>query len=59
MFKSLQLSQLVKPLNARLIGADAEFSSLSSDSRKVASGQLFVALRGEFFDGHCFLSRLS
>ena len=56
MFKSLQLSQLVKPLNARLIGADAEFSSLSSDSRKVASGQLFVALRGEFFDGHSYLA---
>src|SRR5690554_1933030 len=56
MFKSLQLSQLVKPLNARLIGADVEFSALSSDSRKVTSGQLFVALRGEFFDGHSYLA---
>ncbi len=49
MFKALQLSQLLEPLNATLQGADAVFNALSTDSRKVSEGQLFVALRGEFF----------
>ena len=56
MFKPLQLSQLLEPLNATLQGVDAEFSALSTDSRKVSGGQLFVALRGEFFDGHTYLA---
>lgn len=56
MFKPLSLSQLIEPLNAQLVGADVEFSALSTDSRKVTRGQLFVALRGEFFDGHAYLA---
>lgn len=56
MFKALQLSQLVQPLQAQLIGDDVAFSALSTDSRKVTAGQLFVALRGEFFDGHSYLA---
>lgn len=56
MFKPLQLSQLLEPLEATLQGADLEFHALSTDSRKVSRGQLFVALRGEFFDGHLYLA---
>ena len=56
MFKPLQLSQLLEPLNATLHGVDTEFSTLSTDSRKVSGGQLFLALRGEFFDGHTYLA---
>lgn len=56
MFKSLQLSQLLQPLQAELVGADVQFSALNTDSRKVTHGQLFVALRGEFFDGHSYLA---
>jgi len=56
MFKPLQLSQLLEPLKATLQGADLEFHALSTDSRKVSRGQLFVALRGEFFDGHLYLA---
>lgn len=56
MFKPLRLSQLLEPLKATLQGDDVEFASLSTDSRKVSAGQLFVALRGEFFDGHAYLA---
>ena len=56
MFKALQLSQLLEPLNATLYGEDAVFSALITDSRKVSGGQLFVALRGEIFDGHAYLA---
>lgn len=55
MFKALQLSQLLAPLSATLQGSDVQFSALNTDSRKVSRGQLFLALRGEFFDGHDYL----
>ena len=35
--------------------ADAVFDGVSMDSRQVAAGNLFVALRGERFDAHDFL----
>ena len=31
------------------------FSGVSTDSRSIAAGELFVALRGEHFDGHQFV----
>ncbi len=34
---------------------DARFTGISTDSRKVATGELFIALTGETFDGHDFL----
>jgi len=34
----------------------ATVSSVSTDSRKIAPGDLFVALKGEKFDGHKFLA---
>jgi len=36
--------------------ADAAFDGVSTDSRQVAPGNLFVALRGERFDAHDFLN---
>ena len=33
----------------------ARFASVGTDSRALAPGQLFVALRGERFDGHDFV----
>jgi UDP-N-acetylmuramoyl-tripeptide--D-alanyl-D-alanine ligase len=36
-------------------GADVSFGAVSSDTRTLARGDLFVALRGERFDGHGFL----
>jgi UDP-N-acetylmuramoyl-tripeptide--D-alanyl-D-alanine ligase len=37
-----------------LIGTDAVFTNVGADSRKIVPGQLFVALKGEHFDGHDF-----
>lgn len=36
------------------IDAKAEVLSVTTDSRSIAQGSLFVALKGEFFDGHAF-----
>lgn len=41
---------------ARLIGDGATvITGVSTDTRTVAAGELFVALRGERFDGHAFV----
>jgi UDP-N-acetylmuramoyl-tripeptide--D-alanyl-D-alanine ligase len=37
--------------------ADAMFTGVSTDSRTIKPGDLFVALRGEKFDGHGFLAQ--
>jgi len=50
------LSTLCKAIGAQLIGADAEFGRVSTDSRTIAAGDFFVALQGENFDGHNYLS---
>ena len=50
----MMLSIVAKATQAKLIGADGEFTSVGTDSRNVLPGQLFVALKGEHFDGHDF-----
>ncbi|MGL4564968.1 MAG: Mur ligase domain-containing protein, partial [Halioglobus sp.] len=57
MMRALTLAELVGPLQAQLIGPDREFHGVSTDSRTVRPGELFVALRGENFDGHDFLDQ--
>ncbi|MNZ41834.1 UDP-N-acetylmuramoyl-tripeptide--D-alanyl-D-alanine ligase [compost metagenome] len=56
MLKPLYLSELAAPLNGRVAGADAAFDAVSSDSRAIVPGQLFVALTGPRFDGHDYLA---
>ena len=36
-------------------GTVVEFNRVTTDSRKIATGDLFIALRGEHFDGHDFV----
>jgi len=36
---------------------DAEYSSISTDTRTIEAGALFIALRGERFDGHDHLAK--
>jgi UDP-N-acetylmuramoyl-tripeptide--D-alanyl-D-alanine ligase len=38
--------------------ADVTFTSISTDSRKIDDGALFVALKGEHFDAHDFIADL-
>jgi len=37
--------------------ADRVFDAVSTDSRSLAAGSLFIALRGDRFDGHAFVDR--
>lgn len=56
MLEPMRLSALQAPLNAKVIGDDAAFSAVSTDSRRVEPGQLFIALVGPNFDGHDYLA---
>ena len=51
----MSLAEAAAVLGATMHGADVRFSSVSTDSRTLRAGELFVALRGERFDGHGFL----
>jgi len=48
------LSQAAERVGGRVRGANVGFDSVGTDSRSDCRGQLFVALRGERFDGHAF-----
>ena len=53
----MRISQAAQALGARYSGTDAEFHAVSTDSRAIRRGDLFVALKGERFDGHAFLAQ--
>ena len=54
---SMQLSQAAEVLGAKHEGADVMFQGVSTDTRSLQKGQLFIALHGENFDAHDFLSQ--
>jgi UDP-N-acetylmuramoyl-tripeptide--D-alanyl-D-alanine ligase len=51
----MTLETAARVLDGTRRGADAEFTGVSTDTRTLARGELFVALVGPHFDGHDFL----
>jgi UDP-N-acetylmuramoyl-tripeptide--D-alanyl-D-alanine ligase len=51
------MSQAARALGGELIGADALFTSVSKDTRNLVEGSLYVAIKGERFDGHDFVDQ--
>jgi UDP-N-acetylmuramoyl-tripeptide--D-alanyl-D-alanine ligase len=56
---ALQLSDVARACGGRLVGADATVSGVSTDSRSIRAGDLFVAIVGDTFDGHRFVSDIA
>ena len=54
--KPLSISEIVTATSGELIGTDTErvVRMVSTDTRSLGEGSLFVALRGDNFDGHKF-----
>ena len=55
----MRVSQASEVLYGTHAGLDAGFTSVSTDSRTIQPGALFVALRGEKFDGHDFIAAVA
>ena len=56
MMGRLKLEDIVQATGGTVLCGKAEkFSGLSIDSRSIREGELFVALKGEHFDGHDFI----
>lgn len=51
----MNLSLAAQILHAQLKGKDVEFTGVSTDTRTLKPGQLYIPLRGEKFDGHDFI----
>lgn len=51
----LTSNEVVKATGAKYAGADVVLSGVSTDSREVLTGKLFVALKGERLDAHQFV----
>ncbi|MCX2982406.1 UDP-N-acetylmuramoyl-tripeptide--D-alanyl-D-alanine ligase [Halieaceae bacterium IMCC14734] len=52
MIGSFSLGELVPVLDAKLQGEDVSFNTVSTDTRSISPGDLFVALRGASFNGN-------
>jgi UDP-N-acetylmuramoyl-tripeptide--D-alanyl-D-alanine ligase len=52
----LTLAQAIDKAGGVLHGCDAPFGSVGTDSRADCSDQLFIALRGDSFDGHEYVA---
>lgn len=46
------LAEMAQAIHARHLGNDGRFTAVSSDTRTLVNGDLFVALKGPSFDGH-------
>ena len=52
-----RLSTLAADCGGRMVGPDREITRVHTDTRSIATGDLFVALRGERFDGNAFAAQ--
>ncbi len=53
----MSLSQIAPILQGRIEGEDTQFAAVSTDTRSIRQGDLFVALKGEHFDGAQFVAQ--
>jgi UDP-N-acetylmuramoyl-tripeptide--D-alanyl-D-alanine ligase len=54
---SMRLAGIAAELGAGPPETDVAFTGVSTDTRSLKGGELFVALKGENFDGHDYLAR--
>ncbi len=56
--RPITVAQAAAYINAAVIGDDSRiFSTVSTDSRNIPEGALFLALKGERFDGHNYIEK--
>jgi UDP-N-acetylmuramoyl-tripeptide--D-alanyl-D-alanine ligase len=53
----MRLSEAAAAVNGELAGEDREFVAVSTDTRTIGAGDLFIALKGANFDGAAFAEK--
>jgi len=53
----MALQQASEILNGEMLGNNVDFSTVSTDTRSLQPGDLYIALDGENFDGHDYLTQ--
>ena len=53
----LDLASAAQAIFARRVGGNSEFMRVTTDSRDIRPGDLFVGIRGERFDGQQFAAQ--
>ena len=54
--RMMSTHEAARAITGNAQGADAGFSGVSTDSRTIVAGELFVALHGDRFDGHAYVA---
>jgi len=58
-FTLWEMYAIVTGERVRLSGGDWQFKGVATDSRAIENGNIFVALKGERFDGHQFIEQVA
>jgi UDP-N-acetylmuramoyl-tripeptide--D-alanyl-D-alanine ligase len=51
----MDIATAARAVDGRMLGENVRFNRVATDTRALAEGDLFVALKGERFDGHDFV----
>ena len=54
---SMSLAEVAAILSAEQVGSNVTVNGISTDTRTITGGELFVALKGPHFDGHDFIAQ--
>jgi UDP-N-acetylmuramoyl-tripeptide--D-alanyl-D-alanine ligase len=56
--KAISVKEFLAPINGQLVSGkpDSVINGVSTDTREIKKGEVFIALKGENFDGHNFLA---
>ncbi|MCK5889908.1 MAG: UDP-N-acetylmuramoyl-tripeptide--D-alanyl-D-alanine ligase [Methylococcales bacterium] len=52
---SMRLSEIASSVGGQLLGQDRTISSVSIDTRTLGNSDLYIAIKGQNFDGHVFV----
>ncbi|SCN47002.1 UDP-N-acetylmuramoylalanyl-D-glutamyl-2,6-diaminopimelate--D-alanyl-D-alanine ligase [methanotrophic endosymbiont of Bathymodiolus azoricus (Menez Gwen)] len=53
----MTLQEIAEAVQGKLVGTDATVSGVCIDTRILAEGDLYIAIKGEQFDGHDFIAQ--
>jgi len=53
----IHLGDIARVTGGKLLGRDGEVRTITTDSRSVEPGAMFIAIRGERFDGHDYITK--